>query len=186
MPRVIRLPDGGDAWLVEGRPLREVPYDLYGGKGRDRWRPIGQSYETTAGTGPRSLEQYVADLKPNQTEIYYLVGDSAERLRSNPKLEATRARGIEVLLLTDPVDALWTSMPRDYKGKPLKSLSQGEVDLNLVMTGSGQFIEVQGTGEEATFSRSQLDRLLKLGKVGIDAITATQKKALGAGWPLTV
>jgi molecular chaperone HtpG len=37
-----------------------------------------------------------------------------------------------VLLLTDPVDALWTSMPRDYKGKPLKSLSQGEVDLSLV------------------------------------------------------
>ncbi len=59
-----------------------------------------------------------------------------------------------------------------------------EVDLNLVMTGSGQFIEVQGTGEEATFSRSQLDRLLKLGKVGIDAITAAQKKALGSAWPL--
>jgi ribonuclease PH len=59
-----------------------------------------------------------------------------------------------------------------------------EVDLNLVMTGSGQFIEVQGTGEEATFSRSQLDRLLKLGKVGIDRITAEQKKALGPAWPL--
>jgi len=59
-----------------------------------------------------------------------------------------------------------------------------EVDLNLVMTGSGQFIEVQGTGEEATFSRSQLDRLLKLGKVGVDKITAAQKKALGAQWPL--
>ena len=59
-----------------------------------------------------------------------------------------------------------------------------EVDLNLVMTGAGQFIEVQGTGEEATFSRSQLDRLLKLGKLGIDAVTAEQKHALGANWPL--
>ena len=59
-----------------------------------------------------------------------------------------------------------------------------EVDMNLVMTGSGQFIEVQGTGEEATFSRSQLDRLLKLGKVGIDQITALQKKALGGQWPV--
>jgi ribonuclease PH len=58
------------------------------------------------------------------------------------------------------------------------------VDLNLVMTGSGEFIEVQGTGEEATFSRGQLDRLLKLGKVGVDAITAAQKHALGANWPL--
>jgi ribonuclease PH len=60
-----------------------------------------------------------------------------------------------------------------------------EVDLNLVMTGAGQFIEVQGTGEEATFSRSQLDRLLKLGKHGIDKITAAQKKALGSNWPFT-
>src|SRR5271166_3879468 len=59
-----------------------------------------------------------------------------------------------------------------------------EVDLNLVMTGAGQFVEVQGTGEEATFSRSQLDRLLKLGKLGIDAITAGQRRALGANWCL--
>jgi ribonuclease PH len=59
-----------------------------------------------------------------------------------------------------------------------------EVDLNLVMTGAGQFIEVQGTGEEATFSRSQLNRLLKLGKLGIDAITQHQRDSLGANWPL--
>jgi ribonuclease PH len=58
-----------------------------------------------------------------------------------------------------------------------------DVDFNLVMTGTGQFIEVQGSGEEATFSRTQLDRLLKLGKLGIDAITALQRKALGAQWP---
>lgn len=58
------------------------------------------------------------------------------------------------------------------------------VDLNLVMTGSGEFVEVQGTGEEATFSRSQLDRLLKLGKVGIDAITGKQREALAGNWPL--
>lgn len=59
-----------------------------------------------------------------------------------------------------------------------------DVDLNLVMTGGGEFIEVQGAGEEATFTRAQLDRMLKVGKVGVDAITAAQKKALGAAWPL--
>jgi ribonuclease PH len=59
-----------------------------------------------------------------------------------------------------------------------------EVDLNLVMTGAGQFVEVQGTGEEATFSRGQLDRLLKLGNVGIEAVTKKQRQALGANWPL--
>jgi ribonuclease PH len=59
-----------------------------------------------------------------------------------------------------------------------------DVDLNVVMTGDGQFIEVQGTGEEATFSRSQLDRLLKLGKLGVDLVTAAQRKSLGTNWPL--
>ena len=59
-----------------------------------------------------------------------------------------------------------------------------EVDLNLVMTGSGKFIEVQGTGEEATFSREQLNALLKMGETGIAAITKLQKQALGKSWPI--
>ncbi len=88
-------------------------------------------FATTAG-GARTLEQYVADLKPNQTEIYYLAGESVERLKSNPKLEAARRRGIEVLLLTDPIDSFWTAMPLDFGGKPFKSLSKGEVDFALV------------------------------------------------------
>jgi ribonuclease PH len=58
-----------------------------------------------------------------------------------------------------------------------------DVDFNVVMTGAGRFIEVQGTGEEATFSGEQLARLLKLGKVGVDAITAAQRAALGPDWP---
>ena len=59
-----------------------------------------------------------------------------------------------------------------------------DVDLNLVMTGAGDLIEVQAGGEEATFSRAQLDRLIDLGRSGIDAVTAKQRAALGANWPL--
>jgi molecular chaperone HtpG len=88
-------------------------------------------FTTTAGE-KRSLKQYAENLKPNQTEIYYLTGDSIERLKSNPKLESATARGIEVLLLTDPVDAFWTAAPLDFGGKPLKSLSQGDVDFGLI------------------------------------------------------
>jgi molecular chaperone HtpG len=88
-------------------------------------------FNTTAGE-KRSLKQYVENLKPNQTEIYYLVGDSLERLKSNPKLESATARGIEVLLLTDPVDAFWTAAPLEFGGKPLKSLSQGDIDFGLI------------------------------------------------------
>ncbi|MGB9165141.1 MAG: molecular chaperone HtpG [Rhodomicrobium sp.] len=88
-------------------------------------------FTTTVG-GDRTLENYVADLKPNQTEIYYLAGESAERLRSNPKLEAAKKRGVEVLLLSDPVDSFWTALPLDFGGKPFKSLSKGDVDFGLV------------------------------------------------------
>src|SRR4030088_2097210 len=88
-------------------------------------------FTTTSGE-KRSLKQYAENLKPNQTEIYYLVGDSIERLKSNPKLESATARGGEVWLLPDPVDAFWTSAPLDFGGKPLKSLSQGARDFALI------------------------------------------------------
>ena len=59
-----------------------------------------------------------------------------------------------------------------------------DVDLNLVMTGSGKFIEVQGTGEEATFTRDELTTLLDLGAAGVRHITKLQKQALGKAWPI--
>jgi len=116
-------------WEAFGKVLKEGLYEDH--ERRDKLLALAR-FATTTGEGPRSLKQYVGDLKPNQTEIYYLVGESAERLKSNPKLEAARARGIEVLLLTDPVDALWTAVPLEFEGKPLKSLSQGEVDFSLM------------------------------------------------------
>jgi len=97
-----------------------------------RERLLALSRFTTTSGEKRSLKQYVEGLKPNQTEIYYLTGDSIERLKSNPKLESATARGIEVLLLTDPVDAFWTAAPLDFGGKPLKSLSQGDIDFGLI------------------------------------------------------
>jgi ribonuclease PH len=59
-----------------------------------------------------------------------------------------------------------------------------DVDLNLVMTGAGEFIEVQAGGEEATFSRDQLDRLLAVGAKGVADITLAQRHVLGQRWPL--
>ncbi len=57
--------------------------------------------------------------------------------------------------------------------------STAEVDMNLVMTGAGNFVELQGTGEESTFSRAQLNQLLDLGEAGIRQLIDLQKQALG-------
>jgi molecular chaperone HtpG len=118
----------GKIWEAFGAVIKEGLYEDH--ERRDALLGLAR-FTTTTGT-LRSLKQYVADLKPNQTEIYYLAGESLERLKQNPKLEAARARGIEVLLLADPVDSFWTALPLDFEGKPLKSLSQGEVDFGLV------------------------------------------------------
>ena len=116
-------------WEAFGSVLKEGIYEDH--ERRDQLLALLR-FPTTKETGLRSLEEYLADLKPNQTAIYYLVGENVERLRSSPKLEAARARGVEVLLLSDPVDAFWTSMSLGFKGKPLRSLSQGDVDFGLV------------------------------------------------------
>jgi molecular chaperone HtpG len=115
-------------WDAFGPVIKEGIYEDF--ERREKLLTLSR-FTTTAGE-KRTLKQYAADLKLNQTEIYFLAGDSIERLKSNPKLESATARGIEVLLLTDPVDAFWTSAPLDFEGKPLKSLSQGDVDFSLI------------------------------------------------------
>jgi molecular chaperone HtpG len=115
-------------WDAFGPVIKEGIYEDF----ERREKLLALSRFTTTSGEMRSLKQYIADIKPNQTEVYYLVGDSIERLKANPKLESAAARGIEVLLLTDPVDAFWTSAPLDFEGKPLKSLSQGDINFDLI------------------------------------------------------
>lgn len=115
-------------WEAFGAVLKEGIYEDF----ERREKLLALSRFTTTSGEKRSLKDIIAAFKPNQTEIYYLVGDSIERLKSNPRLEAATARGIEVLLLSDPVDAFWTSMPSEFDGKPLKSLSQGDLNLDLI------------------------------------------------------
>jgi molecular chaperone HtpG len=133
-------------WDAFGAVIKEGIYEDF--ERREKLLALSR-FTTTAGER-RSLKQYVADFKPNQTEIYFLAGDSLERLKSNPRLEAAAARGIEVLLLTDPVDAFWTSMRLDHEGKPLKSLSQGDINFDLIPLTEESKDETEPAADEAT------------------------------------
>jgi molecular chaperone HtpG len=132
-------------WDAFGPVIKEGIYEDF----ERREKLLALSRFTTTSGENRTLKQYIADLKPNQTEVYFLVGDSIERLKSNPKLESAIARGIEVLLLTDPVDAFWTSAPLDFGGKPLKSLSQGDVDFGLIPLLDDKKEEAKSDADEA-------------------------------------
>ena len=88
--------------------------------------------------------------------------------------------------LTDSIAAISVGI---VKGKPVLDLDysqdvDAEVDMNVVMTGSGRFVELQGTGEEATFDDADLAAMLKLAKSGIKELTRIQQEALGKQWPL--
>ncbi|GHJ47760.1 chaperone protein HtpG [Catellatospora sp. TT07R-123] len=78
---------------------------------------------------PTTLRAYTERMKADQTEIFYVVGEQRATLESSPHLEAFAANGIEVLLLHDPVDAMWVDMVGDFDGKAFTSASRGEVDL---------------------------------------------------------
>jgi molecular chaperone HtpG len=117
-------------WETFGPVLKEGLYEDYA----RREALLGLArFKTTASNGEwRSLKDVAAGLKENQTAIYYAAGQDLERLAASPQLEGYRARGIEVLLLPDPVDSFWASSGVDYDGKPFKSVTQGLADLSLV------------------------------------------------------
>jgi molecular chaperone HtpG len=117
-------------WELFGVVLKEGVYEDF--ERRDALLALARFKTTAGGETWRSLKEYVGGLKPNQTAIYYLAGDDIERLKSSPHLEGFRARGIEVLFLSDPVDSFWVMSAGSFGGKPLKSVTQGAADLATI------------------------------------------------------
>jgi len=80
---------------------------------------------------PTTLGDYVSRMPEGQTDIYYVTGESRAALESSPHMEAFRAKGYEVLLLTDPIDEIWVDAVPDFDGKSFTSIAKGEVDLDV-------------------------------------------------------
>jgi len=117
-------------WDTFGAVLKEGIYEDF--ERRDSLLALARFRTTAAADSWRSLKDYVAALKPAQTAIYYLAGDDLERLKSSPHLEGFRARGVEVLLLPDPIDSFWVMPGAAFDGKPFKSVTQGSADLESI------------------------------------------------------
>ena len=117
-------------WDNFGAVLKEGLYEDL--ERRDALLALARFKTTASGGAWRSLKDYVGSLKENQTAIYYLAGDDIARLEASPHLEGFRARGVEVLLLSEPIDNFWVTMQPSFEGKPFKSASQGAADLALI------------------------------------------------------
>jgi molecular chaperone HtpG len=124
-------------------------------------------FKTTASDTPRSLSAIVADMKDGQDAIYYITGENFEMVRQSPQLEGFRARGVEVLLMTDPVDEFWLPAVGSFADKPFKSVTRGGADLDN--------IKEEDTGKN-TKNKKKKD---KKQAPGIDKLIATLKISLG-------
>jgi molecular chaperone HtpG len=135
-------------WDNFGAVIKEGLYEDY--PRREQLLSLARFKTTASGSGWRSLKDYVAGLKENQTAIYYATGSDLDRLAASPQLEGFRARGIEVLLLPDQVDSFWVTAGVDHDGKPFKSVTQGLADLSLIPLPEGE-VATEAPAEVAGF-----------------------------------
>ena len=115
-------------WDVFGPVIKEGLYEDY--ERRDQLFEVARFCSTKSES--LTLKDYIAGLKENQTAIYYLTAEDVAKAKASPQLEGYKARDVEVLLLTDPVDSFWVRTALGFEGKPFKSVAHGTADLDLI------------------------------------------------------
>lgn len=116
-------------WDQFGAVLKEGLYEDF--QNRDELLDLCR-FRSTRSDEPISLAAYVERMKEGQTAIYTIAGDDPELLLKSPHLEGFAAKGVEVLLLTDPIDEFWPTAVTGFKDKPFRSVAQGAADLAAV------------------------------------------------------
>ncbi|MDQ6436606.1 molecular chaperone HtpG [Mesorhizobium sp. LHD-90] len=117
-------------WENFGVVLKEGIYEDF--ERREQLLKLARFRSTASSDGWRGLADYVSAMKEKQKAIFFMTGDDRARLEASPQLEGFRARGLEVLLLTDPVDSFWVMNAPEFDGKPFKSVTQGGSELSEI------------------------------------------------------
>jgi len=116
-------------WKTFGIAFKEGIYEDV--NNREEVASLSRFYSTRDNERMTSLDEYISHVQEGQTNIYYITGDDVPTLRNNPQLEAFKAKDIEVLLLVDPIDEFWVQVLNNYKGYPIKHVSQADIDLKI-------------------------------------------------------
>ncbi|MGW2664012.1 molecular chaperone HtpG [Nocardia tengchongensis] len=114
-------------WREFGRVLKEGL--LSDQDNRETILGVSSFASTHSDTELTSLASYVERMPETQSAIYYMTGESRQQIENSPHMEALLAKGLEVLVLTDPVDEMWVGSVTEFEGKPIVSIAKGEVDL---------------------------------------------------------
>jgi molecular chaperone HtpG len=137
-------------WENFGVVLKEGLYEDF--ERREQLFKLARFRSTASTERMRSLADYVSAMKDGQKAIFFMAGDDRARLEASPQLEGFKARGLEVLLLTDPVDSFWVTIAPEFEGKPFRSVTQGAADLSDIplLDGSAK-LDTETSSEIATF-----------------------------------
>ena len=147
-------------WENFGAVLKEGLYE--DGEQKDRLLPLVRFRTTGGGDCWLSLDDYVDAMPEQQEAIYYISGEDAEALRRSPQVEGFRARGIDVLLMADPVDQFWLPVVGAYKEKTFRSVTQGAADLATFA------VSDENKPDEAdTAAPGEMDKLIALVKLAL-------------------
>ena len=150
-------------WETFGAVLKEGLYEDF--ERREQVLKLARFKSTRSGGEWISLADYAARMRPNQTAVYFITGDAAH-VAGSPQLEAFKARDVEVLLLSDPIDDFWTGAGLDFDGKPFQSVTRGDIDLSAIPAAEG---EDENKGEDAP--EAALDRLIAAARLALgDAV----------------
>ncbi|MEV7242944.1 molecular chaperone HtpG [Streptomyces sp. NPDC003236] len=115
---------------------------------RDALLAVASFASTHHDTEQTTLKAYLERMKDGQDDIYYLTGESRQSIENSPHMEAFRDRGIEVLLLTDPVDEVWADAVGTYEGRKLRSVAKGRIDLDTEDADASENEQKQKQSEE--------------------------------------
>ncbi|MBT3360357.1 MAG: molecular chaperone HtpG [Rhodospirillales bacterium] len=149
-------------WENFGAVLKEGLYEDF--ENRDRILPLCR-FRSLAGDDPISLETYVENMKDGQEDIFYITGEDIDILRKSPQLEGFKARGVDVLLMTDPIDDFWIGALGSFQEKSFKSITRGGADLDKIALSDEAKEKEAGEAADET--------------PGIDQLVAALKVALG-------
>jgi len=116
-------------WENFGAVLKEGLYEEP--ENRERIFALAR-FRSTTQDGLTSLEDYVSRMAKGQDVIYYMTGESIEAMEASPHLEGFKAKGVEVLLMTDPVDDFWLPSVGEFDGKEFKSAARAGADLDKI------------------------------------------------------
>ena len=161
-------------WENFGIVLKEGIYEDF--ERREQLLKLARFRSTSSGEGLRSLADYVAAMKEGQKAIFYMAGDDRARLEASPQLEGFRARGVEVILLTDPVDSFWVMGAPQFDGKPLKSVTQGAADLTEIPLPEGEKKPDEAIDVAVSDLPGLRENVAGRGRVGREGIAAADGK----------